>query len=92
MAPISLAWYVSGRESRRNGFVGSVVRTCDRHLEDSYQLTVVDLDDDPGLARGRGLLATPALEVRTERRTHVIVGDLAHETRLAEELQRLAME
>lgn len=89
MSTISVSLYLRRSESRRNGFVGSVMRACNRTLNGDYEFTVVDVDDNPGLALNRGLLATPALEVCTQRRTHLIVGDLGHEPRLDEQLRRV---
>lgn len=92
MTKISVSLYLSGRGAYRNGYVGTVTRACRRTLAAGYQLTLVDVDDNPGLALNRGVLATPALEVRTPARTHLIVGDLGHETRLEEQLQRVTRE
>jgi circadian clock protein KaiB len=91
MTMISVSLFVTQRESRRNGFVGSVLRTCERHLAGRCRVTVVNVDEEPHLVAGHGLLATPALEIEFGHERHRIVGDLGHESRLAERLERFAV-
>ena len=91
MTMISVSLFVSRGESRNGGLLNSVMRACDRHLDEGFELTVVDIDDDPQLAVNRGLMATPALELQTPGRTHLLVGDLGHEPRLAEQLEGLEL-
>lgn len=91
MTMISVSLFVTRRESCRNGFIGAVLRTCERHLAGQCQMTVVNVDDDPQLAAKSGLLATPALEIRFGQERHRIVGDLAHESRLSERLRQFTI-
>ena len=62
--------------------VANIKRICERYLSGRYRLDVVDLYQQPALAKEDGVLAAPTL-VRTEPGPILrIVGDLSDERRV----------
>lgn len=77
-----LRLYVAGTRSCSVRAVANVKRICERYLPGRYRLDVVDLYQQPALAKQNGVLAAPTL-VRTEPGpVFRIVGDLSDERRV----------
>ena len=77
-----LRLYIAGSKSCSVRAVANIKRICERYLPGRYRLDVVDLYQQPALAKLDDVLAAPTL-VRTEpgpiRR---VVGDLSDEGRV----------
>jgi circadian clock protein KaiB len=55
---------------------------CEAHLEGRYDLTVVDVNQNPELARGSRVLATPTLLKGRPPPERMLVGDLSDQERV----------
>jgi circadian clock protein KaiB len=77
-----LRLYVAGSKSCSVRAVANIKRICERYLPGRYRLDVVDLYQQPALAKRDNVLAAPTL-VRTEPGpTRRVVGDLSDERRV----------
>jgi circadian clock protein KaiB len=77
-----LRLYVAGTRTCSVRAVANIKRICERYLPGRYRLDVVDLYQQPALAKRDEVVAAPTL-VRTEPGpTLRIVGDLSNERRV----------
>jgi circadian clock protein KaiB len=77
-----LRLYVTGATARSTRAIANIKTICERLLPGAYQLEVVDIYQQPELARTAQLVAAPTLlrtEPPPERR---VVGDLSDEARV----------
>ena len=56
-----LKLYVSGRGWLSANARANLERLCREHIRDRYQIHVIDLLEDPSLAREHGIVATPTV-------------------------------
>ncbi len=79
--PFELTLFVSGASSLSSRAVGNVKALCEAHLGGRYRLNIVDLNQDPELARDRRVLATPTLLREHPSPKRMIVGDFSDHER-----------
>lgn len=82
LAPISkerytLRLYVSGATPCSTRAIENVKALCEEYLQGRYDLEVVDIYQQPGLAEGDQILATPTLVRRLPLPLRRLVGDLS---------------
>ncbi|HEX6157896.1 MAG TPA: circadian clock KaiB family protein [Burkholderiales bacterium] len=56
-----LKLYVSGKGWLSARARENLERLCREHIQDRYHIHVIDLQEDPGLAREHGIVATPTV-------------------------------
>ena len=78
----TLTLFVSGASSASSRAVSNARALCEEHLAGRYDLTIVDINQDPELARGSRVLATPTLVKVTPVPERMMVGDLSDEERI----------
>lgn len=76
-AHYELTLFVSGASSSSARAVRNARALCETHLAGRHRLTIVDVNQDPGLARGRQVLATPTLLKDRPAPERMLVGDLS---------------
>jgi circadian clock protein KaiB len=76
-AHYELTLFVSGASVSSARAVRNARGLCETHLAGRYDLTIVDVNQDPGLARGRRVLATPTLLKDQPAPERMLVGDLS---------------
>lgn len=81
-ARYELTLFVSGASSASARAISNAQALCDAHLEGRYDLTIVDVNQDPELARGRRVLATPTLLKDEPAPERMLVGDLSDQQRV----------
>jgi circadian clock protein KaiB len=69
--------YVSGSTSKSAKAVTNIKRFCERYLKDRYDLKVIDVFQQPDLARHEGLVALPTLIKRLPLPLRRLIGDLS---------------
>jgi circadian clock protein KaiB len=87
-----LRLFVSGASARSTRAIANIKAICDRHADGLYLLEVVDIYQQPELARTAQLIAAPTLvktEPPPERR---LVGDLSDHARVLKGLGLIAKE
>jgi circadian clock protein KaiB len=57
-------------------------KICEEHLQGRYELEIIDLIENPGLARGDQILAVPTLVRRLPEPIKKIIGDLSNSERV----------
>ena len=77
-----LRLYVAGQTPRSIAAFANLKRICEEHLAGRYQIEVVDLIQNPQLARGDQILAVPTLVRRLPEPVRNIIGDLSNSERV----------
>ena len=77
-----LRLYVAGQTPKSIRAFENLKRLCDEHLDGRYQIEIVDLLENPVLARGDQILAVPTLVRRLPEPIKKIIGDLSNSERV----------
>ena len=77
-----LRLYVAGHSARSISAMSNLKRICDVHLGGRYAIEVVDLLEQPHLAKADDILAIPTLVRRLPAPLRKIVGDLSNVDRV----------
>jgi circadian clock protein KaiB len=77
-----LRLYVAGHTAKSLQAVANLRRICEEHLAGRYRLEVVDLLENPALARGDQILALPALVRQLPPPVKKIIGDFSSAERV----------
>jgi len=76
-----LRLYITGSTPRSMRAVENLKRFCERHLEGSYDLEVIDIYQYPDKAGPAQILAAPTLIKESPLPTRRIIGDMTDEAR-----------
>jgi circadian clock protein KaiB len=82
VAQYELRLYVAGQNARSVAALGNLRRLCEQHLDGRYSIEVIDLMDQPHLARGDQILAVPTLVRKLPVPMRKIIGDLSNTERV----------
>jgi len=77
-----LRLYVAGMTPRSARAVENVRVFCEKHLEGRYDLQVIDVYQQPALARSEQLLAAPTLIKKLPLPLRRLIGDMSNEDRV----------
>lgn len=77
-----LRLYVAGATTRSRQALHRVYQLCEAELKDNYDLEVIDVYQQPELARDNQIVATPTLVKEFPLPTRRFIGNLANFTRL----------
>lgn len=77
-----LRLYVAGQTPRSVAAFSNLRRICEEHLHGRYSIEVIDLLENPQLARGDQILAIPTLVRKLPEPVRKIIGDLSNEERV----------
>jgi len=77
-----LKLYVAGKTPKSVAAFANLQRICETHLQGRYSIELVDLLENPKLARGDQILAVPTLVRKLPPPVKKIIGDLAAEERV----------
>jgi circadian clock protein KaiB len=72
-----LCLYVSGMTPRSTAAIARLKVICEKHLPGHYDLEVIDIYQQPALARADQIIATPTLIKRRPAPLRRLVGSLA---------------
>lgn len=81
-----LRLFVAGATARSHQAVLRVRELCEAELEDNFTLEVIDIYQQPALARTNQIVATPTLIIELPRPARRFIGNLTNITGLAVEL------
>jgi circadian clock protein KaiB len=84
-----LRLYVAGESPNSLTAFANLKQLCDEHLEHPYEIEIVDLLQNPRLARGDEILAIPTLVRRLPAPMRKIIGDLSNTDQVLVGLQLL---
>jgi circadian clock protein KaiB len=77
-----LRLFVSGMTPRSTRAVQNVRAICEEHLQGRYDLEVIDIYQQPTLARGEQIIAAPTLVKKSPAPLRYIIGDLSSTERV----------
>src|ERR1700744_2775760 len=77
-----LRLYVAGQTPKCMRAFSNLKRICEEYLTDRYRIEMIDLLEDPALARGDQILAVPTLVRRMPEPMKKIIGDLSNTHRV----------
>lgn len=88
-ATVRLRLYLAGQSPRSVRAVENLRRICDEHLAGRCTVELVDLLEDPQLARTDGIIAVPTLVRQQPSPARTVIGDLSDVPRVLAGLQLL---
>lgn len=78
----SLRLYVAGQTPRSMEAFANLKKICEGHLKGRYSIEVIDLIENPRLAKGDQILAVPTLVRKLPEPVRKIIGTLADTERV----------
>jgi circadian clock protein KaiB len=78
----NLRLYVAGQTPRSLTAFKNLKEICEAHLKGKYHIEVIDLMENPTLARGDQILAIPTLVRKLPQPIRKIIGDLSNTERV----------
>jgi len=73
-----LKLYIAGSTARSNNAIANIKKICEEHLKGQYELTVIDLYQQPALAEGEQIIALPTLIKKLPPPLNRVIGDLSN--------------
>jgi circadian clock protein KaiB len=73
-----LRLYVAGQTPKSIAAFANLKKICEEHLKGKYTIEVVDLLENPRLAKGDQILAIPTLVRKLPQPLRKIIGDLSN--------------
>jgi circadian clock protein KaiB len=77
-----LRLFVAGETPKSVRAIANLTRLCEQHLKGRYKIEVIDLLENPHLARGNQIVAIPTLEIKLPKEVRKIIGDLSNTERV----------
>jgi circadian clock protein KaiB len=77
-----LRLYIAGQTPTCMRAFSNLKRICEEHLADRYRIEIIDLLQNPQLARGDQILAVPTLVRQLPEPVKKIIGDLSNTERV----------
>jgi circadian clock protein KaiB len=77
-----LRLYIAGNTPKSTAALINLKKYCEHHLNDRYELEVIDLLLNPQLAAGDQILAIPTLVRKVPVLVRKIIGDLSNEEKV----------
>ena len=74
-----LRLFVTGTSQRSQKAIQNIKQICEDHLQGKYELEIIDLYEDPDLARQYEILAVPTLLKELPPPLRKVIGDLSEE-------------
>jgi circadian clock protein KaiB len=78
----NLRLYVAGQTPKSLTAFQNLKKICEEHLKGKYHIEVIDLVENPTLARGDQILAIPTLVRSLPQPIRKIIGDLSNTERV----------
>ena len=88
----NLTLYVAGQTPKSMEAFANLKDLCETHLEDNYTIEVIDLVQNPELAKENNILAIPTLVRKLPEPLKKIIGSLANEEKVLVGLDIKAVE
>jgi len=77
-----LRLYVTGSTPKSSKAIQNIRALCEEHLQGRYDLEVIDIYQQPVLARGEQIIAAPTLIKKLPAPLRKVVGDLSDSDRV----------
>jgi circadian clock protein KaiB len=79
---VKLRLYVAGQTPKSIRAFANLKVLCEEHLKGRYRIEVIDLMENPQLARGDQIVAVPSLIRKLPQPVRKIIGDLSDSVRV----------
>jgi circadian clock protein KaiB len=79
---VKLRLYVAGQSPKSVAALVNLKRACDQHVAGKYAIEVIDLTQNPQLARGDQILALPTVVRGLPKPIRKMIGDLSNAEKL----------
>lgn len=77
-----LRLYITGQSSLSSASVRNLLRACQSHLKEQYDIQVIDICQQPELARAAQIVATPTLVKARPSPIRKLIGNLSDQAQL----------
>jgi circadian clock protein KaiB len=77
-----LRLYVTGATPKSQRAIDNIKAICEEHLKGQYELEVIDIYQQPSLAKGDQIIAAPTLIKKLPAPLRKLVGDLSNKERV----------
>ena len=77
-----LKLYIAGQTPKSLAAFANLKKICEEHLKGKYRIEIIDLLENPTLAKGDQILAIPTLVRKLPAPVKKIIGDLSHTERV----------
>lgn len=77
-----LRLYVAGQTPKSMTAFSNLKKLCEEHLKGQYRIEVIDLLENPALAKGDQIFAIPTLVRKLPEPIKKIIGDLSNKERV----------
>ena len=77
-----LRLYVTGMTPKSTSAIQNVKKICEEHLKDRYDLEIIDIYQQPTLAKGEQIIAAPTLIKKLPLPLRRFIGDMANTERI----------
>jgi circadian clock protein KaiB len=77
-----LKLYVAGVTPNSDAAIRSVTEICEIHLKDRYTLEIIDIYQQPTLAKGEQIIAVPTLIKKLPLPLRKLIGDMANRNKV----------
>ena len=82
MAEYVLRLYITGVTPRSRRALSNLRKICEEHLAGRYSLEVIDIYQQPSLARGEQIVAAPTLVKELPLPLRKMIGDMSNKDRV----------
>lgn len=76
-AKYALRLYITGMTPKSTRAIANVRKLCEQYLKGSYELEVIDIYQQPKLAKGEQIIATPTLIKKLPLPLRKLIGDMS---------------
>jgi len=77
-----LRLYIAGVSVRSSAALRNATALCEEHLKDRYELEIIDIYQQPTLAKGEQIIAAPTLIKELPLPLRRFIGDMADKERI----------
>lgn len=77
-----LKLYIAGSTPRSTQAIMSIRKICEENLKGRYELEIIDIYQQPVLAKGEQIVATPTLIKKLPAPLRKVIGDLSNTERI----------
>jgi circadian clock protein KaiB len=82
VSPLKLTLYVAGQTPKSVAAIRNLERMCQEHMPGQYEIEVIDLRQQPQLAREHNIVAIPTLVRSLPVPVQKIIGDLSDQEKV----------
>ena len=77
-----LKLYVAGITPKSEAAIHAITEICEEHLKDRYELEIVDIYQQPTLAKGEQIIAAPTLIKKLPMPLRRLIGNMANKEKV----------